>query len=103
MNEYVLMKVDERVCTLTLNRPKVLNALNVDVFKQLLSALEDIANRGEELGCVIIRGSGKAFSAGHDLNAISSGDEGAHSEFEASVLEALASLRQPVIAQVHGY
>ena len=103
MNEYVLMKVDERVCTLTLNRPKVLNALNVDVFKQLLSALEDIANRGDELGCVIIRGSGKAFSAGHDLNAISSGDEGAHSEFEASVLEALASLPQPVIAQVHGY
>ena len=103
MSDYVLVSVDGRVCTLTLNRPEVLNALNVDVFRQLQAALEMIAARGEELGCVIIRGAGKAFSAGHDLNDISSGDEGEHSEFEASVLQAMASLPQPVIAQVHGY
>jgi enoyl-CoA hydratase/carnithine racemase len=103
VSEYIVVSLEGRVCTLTLNRPEVLNALNVDVFKQLLAALEMIAVRGEELACVIIRGSGKAFSAGHDLNDISYGDEGEHSEFEASVLEAMASLPQPVIAQVHGY
>ena len=103
MNETVLMEFDERVCKLTLNRPKVLNALNHGVFTQLMVAIETIARKGEEIGCVILCGSGKAFSAGHDLNDISSGDEAQHGDFEASVLEALASLSQPVIAQVHGY
>lgn len=103
MNEYILTEFDGRICKLTLNRPEVLNALNHDVFTQLMSAIETIAEKGGEVGCVILRGSGKAFSAGHDLNDISSGDEAQHADFEASVLEALASLPQPVIAQVHGY
>ena len=103
MNKYVLMESDGRICKLTLNRPEVLNALNHDVFTQLMSAIETIAEKGGEIGCVILCGSGKAFSAGHDLNDISSGDEAQHADFEASVLEALASLPQPVIAQVHGY
>lgn len=103
MNESILMEFDGRVCKLTLNRPKVLNALNHEVFTQLMTAIETVAEKGEDIGCVILCGSGKAFSAGHDLNDISSGDEAQHADFEASVLEALASLPQPVIAQVHGY
>jgi enoyl-CoA hydratase len=103
MNETVLTEIDGRICRLTLNRPKVLNALNHKVFAELAVAIESIATRKEEIGCVILRGSGKAFSAGHDLNDISSGDEAQHADLEASVLEALASLPQPVIAQVHGY
>ena len=103
MNEYILMEITGRLCRLTLNRPKVLNALNHEVFAQLKTAIDSIAARGDEIGCVILSGSGKAFSAGHDLNDISSGDEAEHAYFEASVLEALASLPQPVIAQVHGY
>jgi enoyl-CoA hydratase len=103
MNEYVLTEIDGRICRLTLNRPEVLNALNHEVFSQLAAAVESIATRVEEIGCVILSGSGKAFSAGHDLNDISAGDEAQHADFEASVLEALASLPQPVIAEVHGY
>ena len=103
MSDYVLETVEKRICSLTLNRPEVLNALNMEVFKQLSAALDTIIGKGDEIGCVIIRGNGKAFSAGHDLNDIGSGEEAQHSEFEASVLETLASLPQPVIAQVHGY
>jgi enoyl-CoA hydratase len=103
MNEYILMEITGRLCRLTLNRPKVLNALNHEIFAQLKTAIDSIAARGDEIGCVILSGSGKAFSAGHDLNDISSGDEAEHADFEASVLEALAALPQPVIAQVHGY
>lgn len=103
MKEYVLTECEGRICTLTLNRPEVLNALNLQVFKQLMAAMELIVARGDEIGCVVIRGSGKAFSAGHDLNDISSGSEAQHADYEASVLEALAALPQPVIAQVHGY
>ncbi|MEP4147890.1 MAG: enoyl-CoA hydratase/isomerase family protein [Halioglobus sp.] len=103
MSETILMEIDGRVCKLTLNRPKVLNALNHEVFSQLMAAIESIVEKGEDVGCVILSGSGKAFSAGHDLNDIGSGEEAQHADFEASVLEALASLPQPVIAQVHGY
>jgi enoyl-CoA hydratase len=103
MNDYVLTKFDGRVCRVMLNRPEVLNALNHEVFAQLKTAIESIAARGDEIGCVVLSGSGKAFSAGHDLNDIGSGEEAQHADFEASVLELLASLPQPVIAQVHGY
>ncbi|MEH6589681.1 MAG: enoyl-CoA hydratase/isomerase family protein [Halioglobus sp.] len=103
MNDYVLTEFTGRVCTITLNRPEVLNALNHEVFAQLKAALESVAGRGDQIGCVILVGSGKAFSAGHDLNDISSGEEDQHADFEASILELLASLPQPVIAQVHGY
>lgn len=103
MNDYILMECDGRVCKLTINRPEVLNALNHDVFTQLMSAIESIAGKAGEIGCVILCGGGKAFSAGHDLNDINSGEEARHADFEASVLEALASLPHPVIAQVHGY
>lgn len=103
MKDYVLMEFEGRVCRLTLNRPAVLNALNHDVFKQLMAAIETVRGRAEEVGCVILSGAGKAFSAGHDLNDISSGDEAQHADFEATVLESIASLPQPVIAQVHGY
>ncbi len=103
MSDTILMEFEGRVCKLTLNRPKVLNALNHEVFAELMNAIESIGKKGSEVGCVILSGSGKAFSAGHDLNDIGSGEEAQHADFEASVLEALASLPQPVIAQVHGY
>ena len=90
MKNYVLTELDSRVCRLTLNRPEVLNALNHEVFTQLKTAIESIASRGDDIGCVVLAGSGKAFSAGHDLNDISSGDEAQHADFEASVLEVLA-------------
>ena len=103
MSDFVLVEFDDRICRVTLNRPDVLNALNIEEFRQLSAAIEAIAAKGDAVGCVILSGAGKAFSAGHDLNDIGSGEEADHAEFEAAVLEALASLPQPVIAQVHGY
>ena len=103
MSNYVLYQVQDRVCTLTLNRPEVLNALNVEVFRQLQAAITRLASGDEDIGCVVLKGEGKAFSAGHDLNDIDSGAEGEHAELEAAVLEALAELPIPTIAQVHGY
>lgn len=103
MSELVLMQREDRVCTLTLNRPKVLNALNHALFQELRAAIDEIAKAGSDIGCVILKGNGKAFSAGHDLGDIANGAEAEHTDFEASTLEALASLPQPVIAEVHGY
>lgn len=103
MDKVLLMEISERICTLTLNRPESLNALNHALFQQLREAIDTIAQAGTDIGCVILKGNGRAFSAGHDLKDIASGTELDHAEDEASTLEALASLPQPVIAQVHGY
>ena len=103
MEEFLVRAVEDRICTLTLNRPEVLNALNYELFQQLENALTAIAEDGDDIACVILRGNGKAFSAGHDLSAIESGAAAEHSDFEASTLEKLASLPQPVIAEVQGY
>ena len=103
MTELVQKHVADRICTISLNRPDVLNALNIDVFRQLRAVIDSIAEAGDEIGVVILQGNGRAFSAGHDLNDISDGGEDEHGDFEATTLEALAALPQPVIAQVHGY
>ncbi len=102
MSEFIKVEIQGRVCSITLNRPEVMNALNHQVFVELKQAIDDVA-ANDGIGCVILKGEGRAFSAGHDLNDIAGGDELEHADFEATTLEALASLEKPVIAQVHGY
>ncbi len=102
MSEFIKVEIQGRVCSITLNRPEVMNALNHQVFVELKQAIDDVA-ANDDIGCVILKGEGRAFSAGHDLNDIAGGDELEHADFEATTLEALASLEKPVIAQVHGY
>ena len=88
------------VCTLTLNRPDKLNALDMAAFEALdghLAALE----ADEGIGCVILRGAGRAFCAGADLNALDGASE-RPPRFKPGVIERLAHLPKPVIAAVHG-
>lgn len=66
MNETVLSSVRKKVCTLTLNRPERLNALNSDLLLALRNAL-DAANSNDEVGAIVLRGSGRAFCSGDDL------------------------------------
>jgi enoyl-CoA hydratase/carnithine racemase len=91
-------------CTLTLNRPDALNALNTALFEELDAHLDDIAAKTATIGCVVIRGAGRSFCAGADLKDISSGKAAtAVPNFKPKVVEKLARLPQPVVAQVHGH
>lgn len=103
MSKYLLKSVEENVCTLSLNRPEVMNALNHALFQELESELKTLARSGDSVSCLILKGEGRAFSSGHDLKDIDDGTESEHSQYEASVLELLANLPMPTIAQVHGY
>jgi enoyl-CoA hydratase/carnithine racemase len=87
-------------CTLTLNRPEKLNALDADSFEALDARL-DVLESDDRIGCVILRGAGKAFCAGADLQAVGP-DTTRRPDFKQHVIERLAQLRQPVIAAVHG-
>lgn len=55
------------VLQITLNRPKALNALNAELFEEILTALRDADQKIEEYGAVVITGNDRAFAAGADI------------------------------------
>ena len=58
------------LCTLTLNRPDKLNALDTPTFEDLDAQLAALENENDRIGCVVVRGAGRAFCAGADLDAL---------------------------------
>src|SRR5246500_4153726 len=94
------------IAYVTLNRPKVLNALNTKTWQDLKTAFEDarddVAMRG-----VILTGAGdKAFIAGADISEIAqitAVEAEKSSAFGQSVLDLIENLGKPVIAAVNGF
>ncbi len=103
MTDLVLRSDTNGVATLTLNRPETLNALSPSLFVELRAHLDAIAADPETVGCVVLRGAGRSFSAGNDIKAIQSGDRAPSATFQAETLDLIEALPQPVIAQVHGH
>ena len=103
MANTVLREDNDGVALLTLNRPDKLNALNVELFQELEAHILDIAEQVDEVGCVVLKGAGRCFSAGHDLGDIATGEKLPRPNFQAKVIEALACLPQPVITAVHSH
>lgn len=60
-------EVDDKVLTLTLNRPDQLNAFNLDMAAELVQAIRQ-ADADEEVHAIVVTGAGKAFCAGMDLS-----------------------------------
>jgi len=88
---------------LSLNRPEALNALSPNLFIELRAHLDAIGSATDEIGCVILCGRGRSFSAGNDLKAIQAGERPPSAHFQAETLEAIERLPQPVIAAVQGH
>ncbi|MBU2548258.1 MAG: enoyl-CoA hydratase/isomerase family protein [Proteobacteria bacterium] len=103
MTDLVLREDRDGLCTLTLNRPDKLNALNVALFVQLRAHVDALAGQTDAIGCVVLKGAGRCFSAGHDLKDINAGEKPPTPHFQADTVEALANLPQAVITAVHGH
>ena len=88
--------------TLVLNRPDKLNSLNVELFTELR---EHILNLKEDdsIRCLVLRGAGKCFSAGHDLGDLAEGEEISSPYWHSETLRMMEKLPKPVIAAVHGH
>jgi enoyl-CoA hydratase/carnithine racemase len=95
----VLYQSADGVAEITLNRPEVLNAINGAIHRGILEALELAAGDGA-IRVVVIRGSGRAFSAGGDLKARAAGEVVGH---QMALGRSIWNLAKPVIAAVHGY
>ncbi len=103
MSDLVLREDRDGVATLTINRPDKLNALNVPVFQELEAHVSSLETETDTIGCVVLRGGGRCFSAGHDLKDIEAGEKLPRPNFQAHVIERLANLPQPVITAVHSH
>ncbi|MGH3556548.1 enoyl-CoA hydratase/isomerase family protein [Mycobacterium sp.] len=88
--------------TLWLNRPEKLNALTTEFFAELRSHVEALQD-DDSIRCVVLRGAGRCFSAGHDLNDISAGESSPSAGWHSQTLRLLEKLPKPVIAAVHGH
>ena len=111
MSEELLKRKDENaIATLTLNSPNSLNALSNEMLDCLQSELDNL-KIDKKIRVIIIKGSGKAFCAGHDLKEMTlsrQDEDGGKSAFKAlfdkcaKMMQTIPTLPQPVIAQVHG-
>jgi enoyl-CoA hydratase len=106
----ILYEETEGIAKITINKPKVMNALNLETLQELASAFS-VVRREDSIRVVIMTGSGeKAFIAGFDINEIKSifekGPMAAREEFSVSAqrfVTAIEELGKPVIAAVNGY
>ena len=100
-----ILRVEQfgRVCLLTLNRPKALNAFNDDLYDALRMALDRAASN-EDVAVVVLTGSGRAFSAGQDLAELEKPrrhDDGLKHGFPPFI-ERVETFPKPLIAAVNG-
>jgi enoyl-CoA hydratase/carnithine racemase len=101
----VLLEQSGPIATLTLARPAALNALSWAMYGQLQEHLARLA-ADESLRVLIVRGSGKAFAAGTDIQQFRgfTGEDGiAYERHMEEILSGLYSFPRPTIAAVHGY
>lgn len=102
MPNVLIEHASPQTTVLTLNRPERRNALTIDLLKELCAALAAAENE-EARRILILRGAGKAFCAGLDLEeTLQMQDAHRSAEMVAQTLCALAETRLITIAQVHG-
>jgi enoyl-CoA hydratase len=102
--ENIIVDVNDYIATITLNRPKAMNALNGPMLRELCTALEQ-ADTNEKVRCIIITGSEKAFAAGADVAEMADKsfvDMYSERFFELEAVR-FNNTRKPIIAAVAGY
>jgi len=86
-----------------INRPDALNALNIELMGELLAALQKF-DRDNEVGCIIITGSEKAFAAGADIKEfVSQGVIDMYVRDQFATWDKIRKIKKPIIAATSGY
>ena len=101
---------DGAIATLTLNRPKAMNALSLGMIAALTKEIEAVS-RDRDIYAVILAANGRAFCAGHDLKEMTArraDDDRGRAFFEetmrdcATMMQSIVNSPKPFIAAVHG-
>ena len=104
--ENIRVEKNGKLATVTLDRPKVLNALNAATFAELSSVFEEL-QADTEVRVVLLTGAGeRAFAAGADIGELATAEPGAGKAFALrgqAVFRKIETLNKPVIACVRGF
>jgi enoyl-CoA hydratase/carnithine racemase len=101
----VLLDQKGAIALITLTRPAVFNALTWTMYRQLEAHLEHVAI-DDSIHAIIIRGEGKAFAAGTDIQqfqGFTGADGVAYEHTVEAIVERLYTITKPTIAAIHGY
>lgn len=102
----ILLDVEDHVAVITINRPKVMNALSDPATEELIEALDAVENN-DDVSVVIVTGMGeKAFCAGHDISTFDDVSELGVRKAERlshALCNKINYFDKPVIAAVNGY
>jgi len=102
--ENILVETHGKVALIRLNRPKALNALNDALMDELGHALLAF-DADEQIGCIVVTGSEKAFAAGADIGAMATYTymDVFKGDYITRNWEKIRQVRKPVIAAVAGF
>jgi len=99
----IIVVVEDHIATLTVNRPKVRNALNLETVNECHAALRDLAANAE-VGVLIVTGAGESFVSGADINDIKArGLNDGLAAINSSLFSVVERFPRPTIAAVNGY
>ena len=107
MYETIMYEKENGVARISLNRPRRLNAFNLQMHPELLDALNSAAGDAE-VRCIVLRGEGKGFSAGADLSEVVEGDGGNPDlgqylrETYSRLVTRMVEVEKPIVASLHG-
>ena len=106
--EFVRVEIEGPVGTLVFNRPEVLNAFHNEAMDECRAALKELAEN-DQVRAVLVRGEGRAFSAGFDMKASANRDQSTvdlvrkQMERQFDFIMAFWDCPKPTIALVHGF
>lgn len=106
MNNSILIKIENQVAYITLNRPEVFNSFNREMAFSLQSILDD-CEHNNGVRSIVITGNGKAFCAGQDLKEVTNpelnpGFKKILEEHYNPIITRIRAINKPVIAAVNG-
>ncbi len=97
---------DEGVCIVKINRPTKLNAMNIDVAREIISTFEQL-DKDDSVKVIVLTGEGdKAFSAGADIeymSKISADESEVYAKLGQEVTATVENVTKPTIAAINGF
>jgi 2-(1,2-epoxy-1,2-dihydrophenyl)acetyl-CoA isomerase len=106
MSNSILLKIENKIAFITLNRPEVFNSFNREMALSLQSILDD-CELNNEVRAIVLSGNGKAFCAGQDLKEVTSpelnpGFKKILEEHYNPIITRIRSIKKPIIGAING-
>ena len=102
----ITTQIDDGICVVKINRPEKLNAMNIDVAKEIISTFQQL-EKDDNVKVIILTGEGdKAFSAGADIeymSKISAEESERYAKLGQKLTATVENITKPTIAAVNGF